>query len=204
MRRFVLPAVALAAMLIFGCAGGGQQPGANVSTQGGAVIPAQPPPQQSSGNLTQLPPPAPANPPGGGNAAAGNLTPQGGTANGSQPGATPPAPQPPGNETNQAPQNASNATSPAQGAIQPEGLPFPGSNYSLYLDDVSLVPNAQAPCGIFSIRDPSGAVMDKLLICPPDSEYWTSPEGHMYRIRADEVAAGYTKTANWAEAEIFG
>src|SRR5262249_40849415 len=112
----------------------------------------------------------------------------------------------PSNQTNST--SSSNATTSTTNQTvppkAPEGLEFPGSNYSLVLDDVSVIPSSSGPCGIFSVRDPSGIILDKLLICPPESDTWRSPEGHLYRIRVDEVAAGYSGGGNWAKVEIFG
>lgn len=98
------------------------------------------------------------------------------------------------------PSNATNSTVPQR----PSGLDFAGGNFTLVLDDVSLVPNAQGPCGIFSIRDRNGSIIDKLLICPPESQDWVAPGGHLYRIRVEKVAAGYSTRENWAQVSIFG
>ncbi len=154
-----------------------------IPPSGNLTPPAQ---NQTSGNISQAPLPQP--PPANitlnqtGNQSQGN---KGGNAT----------------TSNQTFNQTTNGTSASNA---PAGLPFPDSNYSLFLDDVSLVPTSSGPCGIFSIRDQSQSILDKMLICPPESADWTSPEGHLYRIRVDEVAAGYTMQTNWAEVEIFG
>ncbi len=187
MRLLVLAVIAL---MLSGCL---QQP--EPAPPGNATTPqpqpapppanATPPAQnQTSGNISQapLPQPIPANitPNQTGNQSQGNQN---------------------GSATNQTFNQTTNYTSASNA---PEGLPFPDSNYSLFLDDVSLVPTSSEPCGIFSIRDRNQSILDKMLICPPESADWTSPEGHLYRIRVDEVAAGYTMQTNWAKVEIFG
>lgn len=186
MRILVLALAA--ALLLSGCLqqaeGSPQPPSQNSAPPSAAPGPenATPPAQNlSSGNISQAPPPTQAY------NQSMNLTNQSmNQSQGSQSG------------------NATNSTAPANETTKPAGLPFPGSNYSLFLDDVSLVPTSSEPCGIFSIRDASSSILDKLLICPPESQDWTSPEGHLYRIRVDEVAAGYTMQTNWAKVEIFG
>ncbi len=83
-----------------------------------------------------------------------------------------------------------------------QGLVFDDGKYSLVLDDVSLM--QAKPCGIFSIRNMNGSIMDGMVICPTQSQTWIAPDGHEFRIRADDVAAGYSKQAMWANVEIFG
>ncbi|MFH0884696.1 MAG: hypothetical protein V1861_03220 [Candidatus Micrarchaeota archaeon] len=88
---------------------------------------------------------------------------------------------------------------------KPEGLLFANGSYSLALDDVSVIPTSEEPCGIFSIRHPAnGTVIEKFFLCPGESQNWESPEGGSYRILVVEVAAGYTKEAKWARVIIFG
>ncbi len=84
----------------------------------------------------------------------------------------------------------------------PQGLVFDDGQYSLVLDDVSLVQTV--PCGIFSVRDTNDSIVDRFVICPTQSQIWVAPDGHKFRIRADDVAAGYEKQAMWAQVEIFG
>jgi len=92
--------------------------------------------------------------------------------------------------------NATDQTAPE--AVQ-KGLPF--GNYSLVLDDVSVTPET---CGIFSIYAKNGTVLRQFVSCPVESVFWLSPEGHLYRIRVEKVAAGYTKEEKWAQVSIFG
>ena len=89
------------------------------------------------------------------------------------------------------------------GPATPAGIAFANGSYLLVLDDVS-VSGPSAPCGIFSVRYSNGSVIDRLLICPPNSQNWLSPEGSTYRIYVIEVAAGYTHEENWARVIIFG
>jgi hypothetical protein len=172
--KAVLPILAIIALLVCGCA---QQPAQSNSTeQPNASSNATPP--QAQPNQTVY---------------SGNIT-------------APPKP-PPSNSTNQtqptANQTSANQTNQNSTPALAPGLPFPESNYSLHLDDVSLVPSSSGPCGIFSVRDQNGTILDKLLICPSESQDWVSPQGHLYRIRVDQVAAGYSTQENWAKVEIF-
>lgn len=105
------------------------------------------------------------------------------------------------NQTNTAPPSSMNLS--ANSSTQPQGLVFGNGEYSVVLDDVSLVQSM--PCGLFSIRRTNdSAVLDKMAICTFQSGFWVSPEGHKFRIRADKVAAGYANQTMWAQVEIFG
>lgn len=84
---------------------------------------------------------------------------------------------------------------------QEEPKSFPIGGYRLVLDDVVITPES---CGAFSITDHEGTVLDKLLICEKESQYWISPEGHRYRILVVKVAAGYTFEGNWADVRVYG
>jgi hypothetical protein len=99
--------------------------------------------------------------------------------------------------------NASSITFPnatANATAQRPALPF--GNYSLVLDDVSIVPSSSEPCGIFSITA-NGTVVDRFVICPRQSRTWVAPDGHAYRIFVKKVAAGYGGD-EWADVTIFG
>ena len=111
-----------------------------------------------------------------------------------QPPQVPPAPPPP--PVNQTPANQTPPTEPEP--EPPAGWHF--GPHILVLDDVSVIPNSDEPCGIFSIRDASDdTVLDKKIICPGESAYW---EG--YRIFVVKVAAGYSGGENWADVRIYG
>ncbi|MDD5340285.1 MAG: hypothetical protein PHV13_03475 [Candidatus ainarchaeum sp.] len=116
------------------------------------------------------------------------------------------------NESNMTAQNAStgnvsnisngtlpNATANATAPL-PAGIQF--GNYSLVLDDVSIIPSSSEPCGIFSIAA-NGTVVDRFVACPGQSRTWIAPDGHAYRIFVKKVAAGYGGT-EWADVTIFG
>ncbi len=190
MRLLVLAVIAL---MLSGCLQQAAPPQNATPPQPQPIPPSvntTPPVQnQTSGNISQAPPPLPPNI---------TLNQTGNQSQGNRSGNATTSNQTSNQTTNYT--STSNTTVPAK----PAGLPFPDSSYSLFLDDVSLVPTSSEPCGIFSIRDSNNSIMDKLLICPPESADWTSPEGHLYRIRVDEVAAGYTMQTNWAKVEIFG
>lgn len=111
---------------------------------------------------------------------------------------------PPAEVTEKPPQNVSNDTD-AAGPPEPEPLPetpaglrFGG--YLLVLDDVSVIPTSDEPCGIFSILDASDySVLDKEIICPGESKMYAG-----YRIFVVKVAAGYAGAENWADVRIYG
>lgn len=99
--------------------------------------------------------------------------------------------------------NASNITFPnatANATAQRPALSF--GNYSLVLDDVSIVPSSSEPCGIFSITA-NGTAVDRFVACPRQSRTWIAPDGHAYRIFVKKVAAGYGGY-EWADVTIFG
>lgn len=114
---------------------------------------------------------------------------------------TPPPPEPPpvsGNITD-------NQTNQTNETAKPKGLVFGSGKYMLVLDDVSIIPNSEEPCGIFSVRNATDySTYEKMLICPPESQEWTSPENHIYRIKVLKVAAGYSGQENWVEVIIYG
>jgi hypothetical protein len=115
-----------------------------------------------------------------------------------------PTPPLPVNTTNQT--NQTNQTAPE---VPPEpekkGLAFGGGRYLLVLDDASLVPTSEEPCGIFSIRLASDySVLDKTIICPGESDTWFDEAGHGYRIFVVKVAAGYSGSGSWADVRIYG
>ncbi len=190
-RRLILPILAISLLIASGCAQQVQAPSAPASSNQTTATnqpspPSQPAvPAQTTGNITENPAPPP-----GALANVTNMTGPSGT-NASQ--------NPPENPANTTPGNGTNYT-----ANPPPGLNFPESNYTLVLDDVSLIPDSQGPCGIFSIRDANGSIIDKMLICPPESQDWVAPDGHLYRIRVEKVAAGYSTQENWAQVSIFG
>jgi hypothetical protein len=100
--------------------------------------------------------------------------------------------------------NATNLTTPnetSSAAGQHPTLPF--GDYSLVLNDVSIVPASSAPCGIFSITAANGSIMDQFVACPRQSHTWIAPDGHAYRIFVVKVAAGYGGV-EWADAIVFG
>ncbi|MFN7991104.1 MAG: hypothetical protein U0R44_03005 [Candidatus Micrarchaeia archaeon] len=125
----------------------------------------------------------------------------------------PPAAVPAGTGNGTAPQATANAT-PAEAPGNPgpnqtgepakAGLPFAGGKYRIVLDDVSTIPTSAEPCGIFSITDQTGSVLEKMLICPPDSETWTDQDGRTFRIRVLKVAAGYSHQVTWAQVIVVG
>ncbi len=163
----------------------------------------------SANESASLPPP-PNQEPGQGDAGAapeisGNLSapsqnesgfpaqPEENLTNASTNGTSPAAPNA-GAPQNQSGQNESGAAG---------GLQFAGGNYSIVLDDASIIPVSSEPCGIFSIRDREGAILEKLLICPGESEYWQGPGGQTYRIFVVKVAAGYSG-GKWAQIIVYG
>jgi hypothetical protein len=102
---------------------------------------------------------------------------------------------PPINET---PQNPMPETQ-----TPPEGLAFGSNRYIIALDDVSLVPTSAEPCGIFSLRMADGSLIEKMFICPGQSEMWDGPDGGSYRILVVKVAGGYTGH-KWAQVIVYG
>lgn len=97
--------------------------------------------------------------------------------------------------------NVTGPSAPENATAQRPVLPF--GNYSLALDDVSIIPSSSGPCGIFSISAGNGSVMDRFMVCPRQSRTWIAPDGHAYRIFVKKVAAGYGGV-EWADVTIFG
>ena len=115
-----------------------------------------------------------------------------------------PLPQPPQVPANVTPPPPpANESPPANETPPEEPEPSKGWHFGphiLVLDDVSVIPNSDEPCGIFSIRDASDdTVLDKKIICPGESAYWAG-----YRIFVVKVAAGYSGGENWADVRIYG
>lgn len=168
-------ASAIAFILLFGCLGQGAQ---NVTTEPGPLAPQ---PQENATPLSNTTTPP---------VLSGNITEQ---APAGQPGV------PPGNGTEEPPQaDASNDTDVEPLPQAPAGLRF--GKYLLVLDDVSIIPTSDEPCGIFSILDASDySVLDKEIICPGESKMYAG-----YRIFVVKVAAGYAGAGNWADVRIYG
>jgi len=108
------------------------------------------------------------------------------------------------NETPQAPPINETPQNPEPEIPRPpEGLAFANSSYVIALDDVSLVPTSAEPCGIFSLWAANGTLVEKMFICPGQSEMWDSPDGGSYRILVLKVAGGYTGH-KWAQVIVYG
>jgi len=141
---------------------------------------------------------------------SGNQTPPANPPPVQPPPALPPPVQPPpepppvsGNITDTM-QNTSNQSNETVPQSKPKGLLFGDRKYLLVLDDVSVIPNSDEPCGIFSLRNATDySTYEKMFICPPESQEWTSPDNHTYRIKVIKVA-GYSGGANWVEVIIYG
>jgi hypothetical protein len=172
--RIVL--IALSVLLLLGCI---RQPPENpppASYPANASASSQPPPAQ---NIT----------PGESVINESNITARNastGSVSNLSNGTLPPAPLP---------DATTNAT------VQRPALPF--GNYSLVLDDVSVIPSSSEPCGIFSITAVNGSIADRFVVCPRQSRTWIAPDGHAYRIFVKKVAAGYGGV-EWADVTIFG
>ncbi|MDD5096446.1 MAG: hypothetical protein PHY95_02945 [Candidatus ainarchaeum sp.] len=83
------------------------------------------------------------------------------------------------------------------------GIRFGG--YTLLLED--LAPQGREYCALVRIVGIEGADImeyERAQICPGDSYYWVSPEGHEYRIYVVETAAGYSQGKIWANIIIYG
>jgi hypothetical protein len=102
----------------------------------------------------------------------------------------------------EAPERPQNASGP-DGSETGGALAFAGGNYTIMLDDVSIIPVSTEPCGIFSLHEKDGSLIEKLLICTGESEYWQSPGGGTYRIHVLKVAAGYSGN-KWAQVIVYG
>ncbi len=108
------------------------------------------------------------------------------------------------NETPEAPQiNVTPQNTEPAPPKPPEGLAFANNSYVIALDDVSIVPTSAEPCGIFSLWAANGSLIEKMFICPGQSEMWVSPDGGSYRILVVKVAGGYTGHA-WAQVIVYG
>ncbi|HID73274.1 TPA: hypothetical protein EYP38_05000 [Candidatus Micrarchaeota archaeon] len=99
------------------------------------------------------------------------------------------------------PSQAANATAPEHGY---GNMTFGEGNFTLLLEDVSLPAGGGEPCAMFSISNASGALMERVVVCPGKDEYWVAPDGHRFRIVVIEAAAGYTREDVWADVIIFG
>jgi hypothetical protein len=195
--RFVFFAIVL---LLSGCVFQGQ-PNASVASQPPSQNPAQEPAAVVSGNITEIaePAPPPAAPPA--EEANGSAVPP--AATNESPSQSPEQAPAPENTTAPFPQENGSAQ-PASPAEAP-GLEFGNGSYRIVLEDLSVIPASEEPCGIFSIRSAgSGDVLEKIFICPGDSQQWVGPDNHSFRILVVETAAGYTKEARWARVIVYG
>jgi hypothetical protein len=119
--------------------------------------------------------------------------------------------QMPANETNPAWNPEGNESSPGNNETQnpepvkpPDGLVFGNGSYVLAFDDASVIPASSEPCGIFSLWAANGSLIEKMFICPGESEIWRSPDDSSYRIRVVQVAAPYSGSGAWAKVIVFG
>ncbi len=86
-----------------------------------------------------------------------------------------------------------------------DGTYFGNGAYVLVLRDISMQRNEEGYCALFEIVwAENGSSLQKLQICPGEDAYWISPDGHRYRIRVFETAAGYTGRARWAKVAVYG
>jgi hypothetical protein len=173
MGRLIILAMIL---LAFGCV---SAPSENITNEKNVSPPLNVPPENltpiTSGNITETPEPPPP-----------NLTNQNNITNQTNKTGETNAPVVPG-------------VPPAEIPERPKGLAF-GGKYLLVLDDVSIIPTSDEPCGIFSILDSSDySVLDKEIICPGESKMFSG-----YRIFVVKVAAGYSGQGNWADVRIYG
>jgi len=104
----------------------------------------------------------------------------------------------------------SGSEDPASGPQDPaEPLPggaivFGGGRYVLVLEDAMMSGCPDGAGGAFMIRYRYlEDVLGRESVCPVDSFYWTSPDGDEFRIRVEEVGAGYTGQS-YAQVSIFG
>ncbi len=183
--RIVL--ITLAMLLLLGCI---RQPTENPAPAPNATVPAQnqtPPPRQNETGVQSTPQTESV-------INESNLTILNpGVGNVSSPGN--------GTLSNATLPNVTGPSAPENATARRPVLPF--GNYSLVLDDVSIIPSSSEPCGIFSIVAGNGPVMDRFVICPRQSRTWVAPDGHAYRIFVKKVAAGYGGV-EWADVTIFG
>ena len=73
--------------------------------------------------------------------------------------------------------------------------------YILLLEDLS--DEKPYPCAIVRVVDFEGVEYERTKICPGDSYYWISPEGHRYRFYVVQTAAGYSGGAAWADIIVY-
>jgi len=86
-----------------------------------------------------------------------------------------------------------------------DGTYFGNGAYVLVLRDISMHRNEQGYCALFEIVwAENGSNIQKLQICPGEDADWISPDGHLYRIKVFETAAGYTGRARWAKVAVYG
>jgi hypothetical protein len=113
-------------------------------------------------------------------------------------------------ETNTMDLNITDETFEAQNHSENEtkkidGTYFGNNAYVLVLRDISMQRNEEGYCALFEILwAENGSSLQKLQICPGEDAYWTSPDGHQYRIKVFETAAGYSGGARWAKAIVYG
>lgn len=81
------------------------------------------------------------------------------------------------------------------------GILFGDGKYLLILEDA--VWQEGEACAAVDIAYVNGTSIKKDVVCPMVDVYWTAPDGHRFRIRITEVAAGYTGKA-WAKVFIYG
>lgn len=77
--------------------------------------------------------------------------------------------------------------------------------YTLLLED--LAPQEREYCALVRIVGISGEEItdyERAQICPGESHYWVSPEGHRYRIYVVDTATGYSQGKIWANIIIYG
>jgi hypothetical protein len=81
------------------------------------------------------------------------------------------------------------------------GILFGDAAYLLVLEDIS-TPDS---CALMSVNFAANqSEITKLKICQGEETNWISPEGRVFRIKVIKTAAGYTKSENWAQVQIFG
>lgn len=90
----------------------------------------------------------------------------------------------------------------AIGKEGPERIYFDNGNYALVIEDI--VWYGDEECAAIKIADAADSTLKKDVICPPEDYYWTTPEGHRYRIVISEVASGYSSGESWAKVNIYG
>lgn len=87
--------------------------------------------------------------------------------------------------------------------IELEGITFGNEKYIIVLDDLSL--DKPESCALVSIYDyETQERLQQAKICPGEEYYWTSPEGHKFRIVVLETGPGYGYGTTWASIIIYG